>query len=80
VKDKVEVLVEPAGLVVLGVNGKGSNSGNLRSLNSAQHGVFQESGPKPRPWNDTAIARRASSMMGTGCRARPLVKRRGASS
>ena len=41
------MLVEPTGLVVLGVNGKGANSGDFRSLNGAQHCVFQESGPKP---------------------------------
>ena len=45
--DKVEVFVEGPGPVVLGVDGKSANSGNLGGLESAQHGVFQQPGAKP---------------------------------
>ena len=53
-KQKVEALIKGSGLVVLGVNGKCPNAGNIRGLQCAKHGVLKQSAALPRRRNRKA--------------------------
>ena len=77
--DEPEMFIEPPGRIVFCMDGKGADAREVRGLQCAPHGVFQEAGTKLTACRDWLTARRANNMMGTGWRARPFVSRSGAS-
>src|ERR1700678_1311655 len=78
-RNQVEAFIEGLGFIVFRVNRNSPNTGDVRRLPSAKHSVPEQPATDLLPCHEVATARRASSMMGTGWRARPWVSRSGAS-
>ena len=72
-----QMFIESAGVFVLGVDRQGADAGAVGAW--SVRSIASLSRPAPMPWlcDPLLTASRASSMIGTGWRARPLVSRSG---